>query len=89
MFWYALYLTPLVWALLGLICIIKLSFSWLLVVAVALALNIANAIGYIRCQRDAAAKRRAAAGGEGLFSGGVSSTLGRFITDSILSRART
>ena len=89
-FWYALYLTPVVWTLLGIIALIKLSFTWLLMVAVALALSIANTVGYLRCQRDAARKRAAAQGtGEGFFSGGVSGTLGRLFTDSLIARAQS
>ncbi|KAI8872976.1 DUF846-domain-containing protein, partial [Ramicandelaber brevisporus] len=55
-FWWSLYGTPVVWALLSLMCILRLNFKWLPVVVVALILNIANLVGYTRCDKDAKAK---------------------------------
>jgi hypothetical protein len=101
-FWYSLYLTPAVWLLFALVAILQFSFTWLLIVAVAVTLSIANAVGYQRCQRDAVAKRAAAAaaaGGGGaslgggwadsVISSGVASALGRIVSESVLARART
>jgi len=42
---------PVIWLGLGLVAIIKFNFDYLLVVAVALVLNIANIIGFTRCQK--------------------------------------
>ncbi|KAJ3334352.1 Golgi apparatus membrane protein TVP23 A [Blyttiomyces sp. JEL0837] len=50
-FWTALYVAPALWVLFGVGAILKFSFSWLLVVAVALVLNMANVIGYTRCEK--------------------------------------
>ena len=89
-FWYSLYITPVVWVLFAIIALIQLSFTWLLIVAVAVMLSVANAIGYVRCQRDAARKRAAAAGtGEGFFSTGIAGSLGRIVSDTIIARARS
>ncbi|RKP38543.1 hypothetical protein BJ085DRAFT_14954, partial [Dimargaris cristalligena] len=55
-FWGTLYATPVVWALLALISLIRFNFQWLLVVIVAIVLSSANLIGYMRCDKDA--KRR-------------------------------
>ncbi|KAG0604444.1 hypothetical protein M758_10G172700 [Ceratodon purpureus] len=53
LFWWSLYLSPVIWLGLGLIAIIKFNFDYLLVVVVALVLNIANIVGFTRCQKDA------------------------------------
>jgi len=52
-FWSALYLTPLVWVLLGMGAVFTLSVQPLLIVAVALMLSGANIVGYWKCQKDA------------------------------------
>jgi len=53
-FWTSLYVTPVVWSILGFASIF--SFQWLLVILVALILNGANLIGYWKCQKDAKSK---------------------------------
>ncbi|KAI7902262.1 uncharacterized protein BX663DRAFT_512287 [Cokeromyces recurvatus] len=60
LFWWTLYGTPALWALFALSCIITLKFSWLIIVGVALALNMANVYGYTQCDKDA--KKRWATG---------------------------
>lgn len=55
-FWAALYLTPLVWFVLGLVCIFGFKLQYLLIVSVALCLSCANVYGYWQCQKDAKAK---------------------------------
>ncbi|KAL1925332.1 uncharacterized protein VTP21DRAFT_215 [Calcarisporiella thermophila] len=55
-FWWSLYLYPVIWLFFGFISLLKLSFSWLLVIAVAILLNAANVYGYTQCDKDA--KRR-------------------------------
>jgi hypothetical protein len=42
--------------LLAFIALIKLNFTWLLIVAVAMSLSIANVIGYTKCEKDAKKK---------------------------------
>ncbi len=54
-FWTAIYLTPIVWLVLGLI-FTGFRLKWLLVVVVALVLSCANLVGYWKCQKDASAK---------------------------------
>lgn len=51
-FWSVLYLTPLIWSVLGFLCIIKLNISWFLIVICALTLNGANLYGYWMCSKD-------------------------------------
>lgn len=51
MFWISLYAALFVWALLALSAVITLGFKWLLIVAVALSLNVANVVGYTKCQK--------------------------------------
>ena len=57
-FWYPLYITPAIWLLFGIVSLISLKFSWLLIVAVAMALNTANVVGYTKCQQDAQKKNK-------------------------------
>jgi len=49
-------LTPLIWALLALVCILKFNFAYLVVVMVAIALSAANLVAYRRCDKDQAKK---------------------------------
>ncbi|ORY08262.1 FAM18B protein [Basidiobolus meristosporus CBS 931.73] len=56
LFWYSLYATPVVWALLALVAIIRFNFQWLLIVAVAVVLSGANLIGYMKCDKNAKQK---------------------------------
>lgn len=55
-FWVSLYAAPIIWVVFGIGALFKLSFSWLLCVAVALAFNVTNLIGYTKCEKDARAK---------------------------------
>lgn len=52
-FWWTLYLSPVVWVLLGVMCILKFNISYLLMVVIALTLSGANIIGYYKCNKDA------------------------------------
>lgn len=52
-FWWTLYLAPIVWAGLGVVCVLKLDLSYLLMVFIALTLSGANIVGYYKCNRDA------------------------------------
>lgn len=55
-FWWSLHLTSAAWIILGLVALIKFSISWLLLIALALALNSANTVGYTKCDREAKEK---------------------------------
>ncbi|KAI8361232.1 hypothetical protein B0O80DRAFT_153390 [Mortierella sp. GBAus27b] len=88
LFWTGLYVAPAIWIFFGILGILTFSFSWLLIVAVALALNFANVIGYTQCDKDAKQKwasgfasnvlSSGAAGGfmSGLMSRGISRMAG-------------
>ncbi|KAF9984102.1 hypothetical protein BGZ65_000987 [Modicella reniformis] len=56
LFWTGLYVAPAIWVLFGILCILTFEPTWLLIVAVALALNFANVIGYTQCDKDAKQK---------------------------------
>ena len=45
LFWFTLYLTPVVWGLLGFASILKLNFQWFIVTLVAIVLSSANLVG--------------------------------------------
>ena len=55
-FWTALYATPIVWAVFLVIELLRFEFQWTLIVVVALVMNGANIIGYVRCSQDAKQK---------------------------------
>lgn len=55
-FWGALYIAPVVWLVFALLSLLSFSFKWLLVDVVALSFNIANLIGYYKCEKDAKQK---------------------------------
>lgn len=57
-FWWSLYLTPIVWVLLGVVCVLKFNLSYLLLVVVALVLSCANIYGYYHCNKDATEQMR-------------------------------
>jgi len=52
-FWGAMWISPLLWAGLLVIGILKFNIAWLLIVAVALTLNSINLLGFIRCRKGA------------------------------------
>lgn len=52
-FWWTLYITPIIWLGLGVICVLKFNISYLLMVVIALVLSGANIIGYYKCNKDA------------------------------------
>lgn len=55
-FWTVLYVTPLIWAGLLVIGILKFELGWLILVVMALSLNCANVYGYYKCSNDQKAK---------------------------------
>lgn len=52
-FWWTLYLNPVIWLLLGVVCLLKMNISYLIMVVIALILNMANIVGYYKCNKDA------------------------------------
>ena len=56
-FWLCLYITPLVWLILGIGALTSFSVSWLLIVGIAISLNLANVVGYWKCQKDQATNK--------------------------------
>ncbi|KAG2231545.1 hypothetical protein INT48_005048, partial [Thamnidium elegans] len=86
LFWWMLYGTPALWALFALSCIFTLKFSWLIIVGVALALNLANVYGYSQCDKDA--KKKWATGmatrsALGSLGSGASGLVGKAFTSGI------
>ena len=55
-FWTVLYLTPVVWAGLFVLGLLKFNVNWLLIVIMALSLNLANVYGYYKCSKEQAAQ---------------------------------
>lgn len=55
-FWTVLYVTPLVWAGLFVLGLLKFNVNWLLIVVMALSLNLANVYGYYKCSKEQAAQ---------------------------------
>lgn len=57
-FWGAMYINPILWALLLVIGILRLKFEYLPIVVCALVMSTANGIGYIRCSSNAKNKMK-------------------------------
>ena len=51
-FWWSLYLFPVLWAAMGLALAVTLNLEYLLVVALALVMSGANVVGYVRASRE-------------------------------------
>lgn len=51
MFWFSLYLAPVLWGLFAFISVLKFSLGWLLVTIVAITMSMANVIGYTKCEK--------------------------------------
>lgn len=58
-FWSVLYATPVIWAALFLLGLLKFAVNWLLIVTMALALSLANVYGYYKCSKEQAAQFQA------------------------------
>uniref|UniRef100_A0A7S0RZ70 Golgi apparatus membrane protein TVP23 n=1 Tax=Pyramimonas obovata TaxID=1411642 RepID=A0A7S0RZ70_9CHLO len=52
-FWYTLYLTPMLWAFLAFVAIIKLDLDYLMITVVAIVLSGTNIVGYSKGSKDA------------------------------------
>jgi len=55
-FWVALFVSPLLWLILGISVFFSLKLQWFLIVLIALVLGSANLVGYVKCAKDAKAK---------------------------------
>lgn len=51
MFWIALYAYPFIWGFFAFVNIVALKPDWLLIDVVAVVLNLANVIGYTKCEK--------------------------------------
>ncbi|XP_022199658.1 uncharacterized Golgi apparatus membrane protein-like protein CG5021 isoform X1 [Nilaparvata lugens] len=49
-FWVALIAAPAMWAIFFLLALVRFNFKWLLLVCIALSLNGANLVGYMKCK---------------------------------------
>jgi len=56
MFWIALYVFPLLWAVLLIVSLLKLGFAFIPIVVLALVFNMTNVIGFTYADRDAKQK---------------------------------
>jgi hypothetical protein len=55
-FWVGLYLPVAIWGLLFFYGVLTLNLQWLVIIAVALSMHMANIIGYTKCSNDAKQK---------------------------------
>eukprot|EP00049_Salpingoeca_infusionum_P006354 m.105609 g.105609 ORF g.105609 m.105609 type:complete len:184 (+) comp13282_c0_seq4:16-567(+) len=53
LFWWSLYIFLGIWIIFALLALIRLKFAYLLVVAVGIAFNTSNVVGYSKCQKNA------------------------------------
>ena len=58
LFWWGLYLTPVLWVLLLVLGVLRLKFEYIPIILAAIAMSMANIIGYTKCSRDADAKMK-------------------------------
>lgn len=75
MFWIALYAFPLLWTALLVVSILKLSFSFIPIVGLALVFNVTNVIGFTYADRDAKQKWANGVMGGSWGIGGIGGTL--------------
>ena len=50
-FWTALYVAAIAWALFSIIALLKLSLDYLLICTIAITLVVSNIVGYVRCSK--------------------------------------
>ena len=78
-FWWSLYGFTAVWIVFIFTSLIRLALQYLIIACVATALNVANLVGYTRCQKDAGTRLRQAATrvvGQALLQGAVNRVFG-------------
>ena len=74
-FWWLLYGVPPVWLLLGIVALARLKVDYLIVVAIAVSLGSANAVGYTKCSKSASAAVRSYA--TSAITQGLTAAIGR------------
>jgi hypothetical protein len=62
-----MYLTPLLWVVLGIVCILKFHITWLVAVIIALTLSGANLVGFIKCDRESKQRLSAFVNNQSMF----------------------
>mmetsp|Transcript_20258 Transcript_20258/g.41399 ORF Transcript_20258/g.41399 Transcript_20258/m.41399 type:complete len:209 (-) Transcript_20258:200-826(-) len=67
-FWAVLFVTPVIWAILGFLALITFNIMWALLTGVALTCNAVNVVGYVKCKKDAR-KKLSALGGSVMLKG--------------------
>lgn len=58
LFWWGLYITPLLWTLLLVLGVLRLKFEYVPIVLAAISMSMANIVGYMKCSSDADAKMK-------------------------------
>ncbi len=58
LFWWGLYITPAVWIMLLILGILRLKFEYIPIVLAAVAMSMANIVGYMKCSRDAESRMK-------------------------------
>ncbi|KAJ3222450.1 Golgi apparatus membrane protein TVP23 A [Clydaea vesicula] len=53
MFWISMYAYPVIWGFLAFSALISFKFEYLLIHVLAITLNVANVVGYTKCEKDA------------------------------------
>ena len=86
-FWWGLWLTPGIWSIFALVGLLKFSFEWLIVVAVALMLNAAQVYGYTKCSKEASAKLGNMAGAASSAANFIYSPLGQAMAAQTMKAA--
>eukprot|EP00035_Acanthoeca_spectabilis_P036881 m.42381 g.42381 ORF g.42381 m.42381 type:complete len:199 (-) comp8313_c0_seq1:123-719(-) len=85
-FWWSLYLFPVLWLLLAISALFKLHFGYLLLVAIAIVVNMSNVVGYWKCDTDAKKKlSQAAANFAGQYGPGFLSSAATLIQSGTFS----
>ncbi|QDZ21044.1 DUF846 domain-containing protein [Chloropicon primus] len=51
-FWWSTYAVPVIWVLLGLVTLLRLHWTYLIIVLLALVLACSNLVGYVKASRD-------------------------------------
>jgi hypothetical protein len=80
-FWWSLYIFPVIWVVFGIIEIFRFKITWIPCVIVGFLLTSTNLVGYLKCDRDAKKKWQSLQAQTGI----ISSLLGRNPLSSFVS----
>lgn len=87
-FWGALYVTPLIWIFFLIVAFLRLKFEYIPIVIVAIVMNAANIIGYMKCSTSAKNKMKSMVE-QGMKSGSLAalenSTVRNWLLNSLLA----